>query len=228
MNAIATLILTAVLVAITAWYAKRTSDMVNEMKQSREAEAEPKLVLDLQGVGPTTVFPALVNVGAGPGLSVIATLSFLDSEGSLVECRRWRTPVLMPGDRRRFFPPDDANGQLPNIDSLSQRVARIQLAGLVMDRLGRTHHLDYTIEDLGEWRDLLTIAKEEYLVPTDEKVASELKKLRERLEKLTRVLTRGLHIRTDDDLEQEALERRKQLEELSSEVQASEPSSEVS
>lgn len=221
MTAVATLALTTALVGITAWYAKRTSDMVEEIQRSREAEAEPKLVLDLQGVGPMVVFPALVNVGVGPGLNVDAALTFFDAAGVQIDSRRWRTGLVMPGERRRFFPPDDDTGHVPSIDSLAARVAQIRLSGQVMDRLGRTHVLDYGIDNLREWRDLLTGAKEEFLIPTDEKIASEVTKLRERLERLNRVLEQGLHIRTDEDLEKERDERQQQLDALRQNLQPS-------
>ncbi|MDX6705499.1 MAG: hypothetical protein QOI48_1345 [Solirubrobacteraceae bacterium] len=142
--AVATAVLTLALVAITAWYAISTRQMVDEMRRGREQAQRPAMALDVNTIGPKYGLARITNVGAGAAFDVRLTLR-LELRGGGVDERVWEAPVILSGGGESFFgPPDDRN-------VLSGAVSRIGLTGTMRDSLGQTVEVSEQIADLVGW-----------------------------------------------------------------------------
>jgi hypothetical protein len=76
MATVTTIVLTFALVAITAYYAWQTQNMVREMRDSRELSVLPKLTVDLSWLGPVNPVPAIINVGQGAAMRADLNVRF--------------------------------------------------------------------------------------------------------------------------------------------------------
>jgi hypothetical protein len=65
-----TALLTAVLIAVTTYYAAQNRRMVKEMAATRELSILPKLALEFLRLGPTAMDVLVKNVGPGPALDI--------------------------------------------------------------------------------------------------------------------------------------------------------------
>lgn len=148
----ATLLLTAVLVVVTAYYAIQTQLMVREMRDARRLSVRPKLAIDLDPIGPGFALVKVLNVGAGACVDADLTFDFIARPGSSrsSQSRRWRMNFIAPGERHRFFPPLDDKEQPLDIDPFTAEYAKVRLTGSVRDVLGETLTIDEEIRDLKE------------------------------------------------------------------------------
>jgi hypothetical protein len=153
----ATVLLTAVLIGVTIYYAIQNARMVGEMRRAREIAVLPKLAVDLNFLGPMNAAVAVRSVGPGPALDIVVRLIYeptnLDDDPPE---RRWRRNLLASGERLEFFPPGGANAT--NIDSLSVTYRAIALKGSMRDATGIEHTVDERFDDLAEWRQVLETA----------------------------------------------------------------------
>jgi hypothetical protein len=152
---IALVVATVLLFLVTAYYAKQTRDMVGEMRSARKTTVRPKVVPAYEYYGGGVGFPRVVNVGAGPALDVEVTISF---EPGGANKRRWRTPILMPGEFREFTP-KGLGPEWSDIPTLTKTFASLELRGVCVDALGDTHPIDESF-DLREWWELAAAANE--------------------------------------------------------------------
>src|SRR4051812_41364550 len=91
--------LTAVLVAITGYYAWQTYRMVEEMEKARAVAVLPRLALKWLGVGPTLSFIRVASVGPGPALDVDVEVIFVPKTDPAAELRRRiQTSLMAPGE----------------------------------------------------------------------------------------------------------------------------------
>jgi hypothetical protein len=91
----AVLVVSIVLVFVTAVYAFFTWLMLRELRATRALSVRPRLALSIRMVSPTQGFLAITNIGPGTALAVDLTLRF----EPLGEERPWRAPLLSPGER---------------------------------------------------------------------------------------------------------------------------------
>jgi len=99
-----------VLVLVTgyyAWQAKRTAD---EMRSARLLSLLPKLVLDIEMIGPTYGDVVVRNVGPGAAIDADLTLIFEGSEAAGREEREWLAHVIAPGEDHEFLPAHGIGG----------------------------------------------------------------------------------------------------------------------
>jgi hypothetical protein len=177
LNSGITLLLTAVLVLATIYYAKKTRDMVGEMRDSRRLSVLPKMVIDVEWLGPQHCVIVATNVGTGAALNADLRITFEprdEQQPSVV--RRWRDNVIAPGERLRFWPSAPDN-DTPTAEELGKQYPRISLAGQVQDALGHIHRVDHSLDDLAELR---AVAEASNYMPQDEpvqKIAKSLEKV---------------------------------------------------
>jgi hypothetical protein len=179
MATITTIVLTFALVAITAYYAWQTQNMVREMRDSRELSVLPKVTVDLSWLGPVNPVPAIINVGQGPALNADLNVTFepIDPDADSAVTRHWRWNVIAPGERIRLFPPERAPGQLMGADELVARYASIRVSGIIYDSLGKRREVDHSLQDLKQWSDLLGDAQIVADKTPAEEIANEIKAL---------------------------------------------------
>jgi hypothetical protein len=165
-----TALLTAVLIVVTIYYAIQNHRLVEEAKRAREAAIRPQLAVDFHRLGPTAMTVAVRNVGPGTAFAIDVRLRFvpIKSEEQIHE-QRARHNLLGSGQQRDFFPPGALDN---NLNVLPQKYKSIALVGIVHDADGTSHHVNDTIEDLAEWREVLREAPERWIEPDPERRAA--------------------------------------------------------
>jgi hypothetical protein len=142
--------LTAALVAITAYYAWRTQQMVREMRHARELSVRPILAIELRFIAPNFADLAITNAGAGPAVDVDVELVAEPTATSEHErdARRWRTSVLAPGGSHEFAPPAGLN-----MEDFAREFACVRVQGTLRDALGEQREVEAEIADLADtWK----------------------------------------------------------------------------
>lgn len=190
-----TVVLTAVLVAVTAFYAWQTYRMAAEMRQDRRERATPRVVVDLRSEGAGFVPPSVVNVGLGPALDLDVTMTYVardsaDLTGIGYVTRRWRSRLVAPGERHRFSPPTDAVGQPLYMDRVSELFRAVQLNGTCRASFGETLQIDEEVGDLAEVWELAQQSWHLVDHEPDERIVKELQRIAKVLAKLVPKPTR--------------------------------------
>ena len=125
--AIAIMVLTAILVIVTGFYALQTKLMVDEMRRARGASITPKVALSFEHLGGPVSFPLLINCGVGPALEVDVKISYEPGETHFV----WSSPLMVAGESIRFNGPDETL----DMRKLIERYDRIVLTGQCQDAM---------------------------------------------------------------------------------------------
>lgn len=188
-----TVSLTAVLVAVTAYYAWQTYQIVQEMRRARGAQVMPRVAASLRILGVDLVMPRVVNVGPGPALTVDLQIGF-GPGGPGQHVRRWTTPVMAPGQAHDFLPPPDpAKGGGPmDVTALSATYGTVRVTGAYRDALGTEFSVDDEI-DIAAWWPLLLAADERVPDDWDEDTAKALEKMSKSLVDIAGVLKGAAH-----------------------------------
>lgn len=177
--------LTAVLAMITAYYAFETHRMVGEMRASRALSIRPKLAVRFESVGPDRYVLAVTNVGLGAAMDVDVTL-MLHARDATDDYpgypRRWRTAVLMPGERELFTP--EAH-PLP-AERIVRSYASVTLSGSYHDGAGDRIEAAHSIDDLAEWLQLHVGAELWWEEPPLERMAAAVERAGDALERRNR------------------------------------------
>jgi hypothetical protein len=135
-------VLTGVLIAVTAWYADRTHEMVREMRAARAAQVRPKLVPTIDRLGPNALTPKVLSVGPGPAFDVKVKLT-LHPDGPSAD---YVAGVVTPGRGQALLFRDPASHQvLVTIDEMS-RYDRVHLTGSCKDALATSMTVDETLD----------------------------------------------------------------------------------
>jgi hypothetical protein len=182
---VALVALSAALVVVTCIYAYFTWQMVREMKETRLQAIRPRLGLYVRPYGPTGGNLALVSLGPGAALEVAVALQF-EPAG---ETRQWSAPVFVPGDDAEFFFPRAEKHELPNFDELERQNALATARGTMRDIAGNVHEVSEHVDAAAWWR-LVSAAQQHYVEAPGERVAHEMKKVRETLEKIRSAVAR--------------------------------------
>lgn len=166
----ATALLSAVLVAVTVYYAVQTWSLVRETRRSREAAAIPKLTVGLEMIGPMHAEAVVTSVGPGAALDIKTTLSFLPSDPKAApDARPWSWQVLVPNGRMTFLPPEI------ELDKLAQAFSAITLTGTMNDALGGKHRIDERMTDInGWWNDIKKVQPRWVNPDTEQRLARAL------------------------------------------------------
>jgi hypothetical protein len=135
-------VLTGVLIAITAWYADRTHEMVREMRAARAAQLRPKLVVTMDKFAARAITPRVVSVGAGAAfdVNVRVTLEPNGPSGPFV------ASVLSVGrGQSLIFREQATNKVLASVDEFKS-YERVHLTGSCADALGERMKVDETLD----------------------------------------------------------------------------------
>jgi hypothetical protein len=114
------------------------------------------------------------------------TLAFESSR----ERRQWAAAVFAQGDVAEFLFPRTPAGDTPGFDELEKHSVRATATGTMHDVLGNAHKIDESL-DAAAWSKVVASADQHYSEPAEERLAREVKKIRESLEKIQRRLERS-------------------------------------
>jgi hypothetical protein len=173
-----------VLVLVTAYYAWQTHEMAQEMRHARLLSLLPKLVLDVEMVGPTYGLIVVRNVGAGPALDVDLHLLFGDTRTEGIEHRQWLAHVIAPGEPHQFLPPEGVS----DINGLVGRFPIVSLRGELRDALNQAHEVNEQM-NLQEWWLNLERSKHRWQEAPADRLVRELEESRKELGRMRGELT---------------------------------------
>jgi hypothetical protein len=130
---------TGILVIVTLWYAWQTRQMVSQMESARAAQIRPHLALGVD-LDRGAVFLRVVNVGAGPAMSVDVRLESEPGDDVRIP---YMTPVLAPGAGQSFIVRDSTSQAVKDLKELvhTLQAKRVKLTGTFTDALGRGHQV---------------------------------------------------------------------------------------
>lgn len=182
----AVLVVSVVLVIVTAVYAFFTWLMVSELRATRTLSVRPRLALSIQMVGPLHGFLAVTNVGPGTALDADVTPGF----EPVGEQRAWRALLLSPGDRTEIELPAFEEGKSPfEISAAASAGAEVRMTGTVRNVYGVAEAVDERIS-IAEWWNVVEAADQRFVEKPTREALRELKKVRETLGKLQRDVRR--------------------------------------
>ena len=139
-------VLTAVLIAVTTWYADRTHAMVREMQAARAAQLQPKLVLTMDKFSSLHFTPRIVSAGAGAAFSVNVTTT-LEPDGP---SGPFVSSVLSVGrGQSLLFREPTTKAVLASVDDF-KKYKTVSLKGSCADASGNRLDVDETL-DLTEY-----------------------------------------------------------------------------
>jgi len=98
----ASVLLTIVLVVISAFYAWQTRQTISEMVKARKGEFIPHVRAELKWLGPVFLVLKVTNFGKGPAMNVNVEITFLPSN----EKRIWDDAILSPNESIRILLPE--------------------------------------------------------------------------------------------------------------------------
>ena len=164
------------LVLVTTYYAWHTRQMAQEMRAARLLSLLPKLVLDVEMIGPTFGDVVVRNVGPGAAVDADLTIIFESSDPAEREERRWLAHVVAPGQKHEFLP----GSGIGSMDALVTKHPTIALSGTLRDALGQKHTVAERIDVAPAWARLRE-ANVRWEESTDRRVVRELEKIRQEL-----------------------------------------------
>ena len=130
---------TGALVLVTMWYAWQTRQLAFATAAARAEGVRPHLALDVEKLGAGHVLPRVVNVGAGPALSVNVRLR-LEPAGLEIP---YMAPAMAPGAGQSFLPKDSEGNLETELKRMveAREYETVHLAGTCTDALGRVHEV---------------------------------------------------------------------------------------
>jgi hypothetical protein len=146
--------LTAVLVAITGYYAWQNQRMVSEMKATRAASVLPKIALNWYSVGPDHSFVQVASVGTGPALDVDVTVRFVPRGDGPELHPHIQASLMVPGESHEVMPTRGLEEGILTMTQITETYDRVELAGKVTDLMGEVHEVHDVMPDLAAWREL--------------------------------------------------------------------------
>lgn len=174
--------LVAVLVAATIFYARRTHDMVGEMREGRKNQLLPKLKLGLRHIGPSHTDVKIINVGPGPATDIEFELWFgQDTENK----RQWTVPLMVSGeDILHFFPDLPKGGAATNVQ-FAELYKTISLKARYSDIFHQKHEIMDTLDFATYWNQVIASGQ---LVKVDnvEEIRRQTEKISKHLETIAK------------------------------------------
>jgi hypothetical protein len=116
-------IVTAILAAITWYYAKQTKNSVIALEESTKAEFKPFLKGSIAQIGPDSLELQITNIGKGAAEEITVDFRTIEFEGSQ---RTWTTELLQPNEHQRFFIPTGAGVDTTQFTSTSLETSKQQ------------------------------------------------------------------------------------------------------
>lgn len=176
------LLVSIVLVVVTAAYVVLTGDIVAEAREARLDAVRPHLALRIDAVGSVNSVFSIVNAGQGTAVDIEITITFHPTQpGGHAHEVTWRSPSLAP-DQFAQFMPEGSNGQVElATQTLVNLFEKVTVAGSMQDVAGRVHPVDLVLDDLPGWQALLASSSQRYLEPPLDRIAKGLEKIEKKL-----------------------------------------------
>lgn len=167
---IALVAVTAVLVGITAYYAKQTKKTVDSMDKATEAQFMPYLKASLAQIGPVALDLQLTNVGKGPAREIEVEYFVQEIADS---ARKWTQTLMMPDDHQRFFIPSKDGQAVPSDDYYKVNQTTVIIKWKCKDIFEKPHSNQETIDVSAYVKQFDTVSAHYEERPLDE-IASDM------------------------------------------------------
>lgn len=183
--------LTAVLVAVTAYYAWQNRRVVAEMKRATDLAIEPSIVLRPQILvpGKYVMFRAQ-NVGGGAAVGLEAEVRFegVSTDAEALAPYRWHAPSLASQEHADLYARERPNAKMLEVSELVHRAAVVRLVGHCFDVLGRRHEIDASLP-IADWWAVIQQAGQRFEESTERRlgqIADGVKNIARELERQRR------------------------------------------
>ena len=93
-------VITAILAAITGYYAWQTKKSVVALEESTKAQFKPFLKRSIAQIGPDSLQLQITNIGKGSAEEITVNFNTREFEGSQ---RAWTSELLQPNEHQRFL-----------------------------------------------------------------------------------------------------------------------------
>jgi hypothetical protein len=132
------LIVTAILAAITWYYAKQTKNSVIALEGSTKAQFKPFLKGSIAQIGPDSLDLQITNINKGAVEGITVNFRTIEFEGSQ---RTRTTELLQPNEHQRFFISTGVGVHTAqsSFNFFRDNQTTIELHGQCKDILGDTH-----------------------------------------------------------------------------------------
>lgn len=179
----ASVVATIVLIIINIVYAWQNRQVIKEMQETRRAEFIPNLKAKLSWPYPNFLTLQITNFGKGPAMNIKAEVIFQPSE----EKRPWEASIMSPGESIRILLPEG------RIDKVLEKSSKIILKGEYKDIFNRTFKMDEIIDVkvFIEQAQQLSQLWESDIVREVSDIKGEMRKIRDNLERLTKLERKG-------------------------------------
>ncbi|MDQ4050831.1 MAG: hypothetical protein M3093_04395 [Thermoproteota archaeon] len=137
-------IITAILAAITGYYAWQTKKSVIALEESTKVQFKPFLKGSIAQIGPVSLELQITNIGKGSAEEITVSFGTREFTGSQ---RTWRTELLQPNEHQKFFIPigERADAVQRDFNFFRDNQTTIDLNWRCRDILGNTHERSQTI-----------------------------------------------------------------------------------
>ena len=129
------IIVTLILVGVTAYYAVQTKT-VNEMKKASELSILPFLKPTLNQIGPVALDLMIQNIGNGPAQNI--KLEY-ELEGKIETQKKYEKILLKPNEKEEFFIPISKTETQTNYEYFKNNKTILNIKGEYEDVLGKSH-----------------------------------------------------------------------------------------
>jgi uncharacterized protein Yka (UPF0111/DUF47 family) len=136
-------LVTAILVGVTAFYALQTKRTVASMEKSNAYQFLPHVKSSLVELGPMDLELQISNVGKGPAKEV--NVNFYLKEAPNIK-KQWNQPLLVPNDFRKFLIPKNVNEVETHIDYFKNNQTTLIIKSDYRDVLGYSHMNEEVID----------------------------------------------------------------------------------
>lgn len=172
-------ILTFALVLATIFYAKRTHDIVQVMRETRETQILPRLKLSFEPIGPMYSDIRINNVGPGAAINIAVSISFPDASDSDIF---WPSQVLVSGESHDFLFPKISDGTVFKNDELPKQYSRLIMDADYEDASGKEYKIHEEIDFVEYWTKLKSsgqLLEQDFEKQTNDSLKSMSKSLNE-------------------------------------------------
>jgi hypothetical protein len=179
-------ILVAVLVGATIFYALRTHSMVKEMREARYVQILPKLKLGIEMITLGRGSIKITNAGTGPAINVVLEFWL----GNEYENKRvWTNSLLVQSESVQFLFPK-INNQYPKLDQICDTWQTVSMKASYADAMGRKFEISDSFDIKDYWEKTKSSVKrwQDTELREIQKIKDELKKIADNTSKISALL----------------------------------------
>jgi hypothetical protein len=181
-------IVTAIIAAITGYYAKQTRKSVIALEESTKAQFKPFLKASIVHLGPEDIAIKISNVGKGSAERI--RIEFLITVESSIIKKAWEQELMAPNDFQTYFIPKSENETETGIKFFGTSDSTMEIIWTCRDILGVSHEGRASIA-LTEYTKQLASPFAVYHEEPNTKIAREIEKIEDILSKIEKHLKKG-------------------------------------